>query len=365
VRIGIQHQRWTWRLPLERLLGGRRPAPKPSARAQGSAVVECAVYRDGRRSSTRTFDFAAAYAEARQARAGFVWLGLFEPGRAEMADVARVFGLHELAVDDAVTADHRAKIDHYGEVTVIVLRTTGYVEHHELTDTSEVVQTGVVMMFIGPKFVITVRHGAPSALRQVRAGLQDRPRHLALGPWAVAHAVCDQIVDSYLDVSTLIETDLETLEEMIFARRASGGIEHVHQLKRELIEFKRAVTPLQRPLTSLIDDRAVPHALRSYLRDVNDTLARVVDRIGNLDDLLTSILQARLAQIAVDQNNDLRKIAAWGAIAASQTAIAGVYGMNFANLPALHWRYGYPLVFAVMVSVGVGLYVSFRRSGWL
>jgi magnesium transporter len=359
-----QHAKWSWRLPLELLLGRRRPTPQSSLRGEGSAVVECAVYRDGRR-RLRTQDYAAAYAQARQARGGFVWLGMFEPDRAEMADVARVFDLHELAVDDAVTADHRAKVDHYGDVTVIVLRTTGYVEHHELTDTSEVVQTGVVMMFIGDRFIITVRHGAPGALRELRSGLQDRRQQLALGPWAVAHAVCDQIVDSYVDVSNLIETDLETLEEMIFARRTAGGIEHVHQLKRELIEFKRAVVPLQRPLTALVDDRLVPPELRSYLRDVNDTLARVVDRIGNLDDLLTSILQARLAQIAVDQNNHMRKIAAWGAIAASQTAIAGIYGMNFPNIPELHWRYGYPLILTFMFSIGIALYFGFRRSGWL
>ncbi|NUT34112.1 MAG: magnesium and cobalt transport protein CorA [Hamadaea sp.] len=362
--LGVEQAKWSWRLPLDLLLGRARSTRPQPARVHSSAVVQCAVYRDGRKRS-HSDDYAVAYAQAARTRGGFVWLGLHEPTFAEMADVARVFGLHELAVDDALSADQRAKVSRYGDITFVVLRTTGYVDHHELTETSEVVQTGVIMMFVGPKFVITVRHGAPGALRAVRAALEQRPPRLAQGPWAVAHAVCDEVVKSYLDVAGLIEADLETLEEMVFARRARGGIAHVHQLKRELIEFKRAVVPLQRPLAQLADDSAVAPAQRAYLRDVSDTLSRVVDRVGNLDDLLTSILQARLAQIAVDQNNDMRKIASWGAIAASQTAIAGVYGMNFDSLPGLHSAYGLPIVFGVMLTTGVALYRSFRRSGWL
>jgi magnesium transporter len=223
------------------------------------------------------------------------------------------------------------------------------------------------MIFIGAQFVITVRHGAPGALGPVRADLDSQPERLAQGPWAVAHAVCDRLVDTYLEVSDAVEADLDALEEHVFGPPHAGGrIAHIYQLKRELMEFKRAVAPLQRPMAAIIEDRTlVPKEIRRYFRDVNDHLLRVVERITADDDLLNSILQARLAQVTVDQNNDMRKIAAWAAIAATQTAIAGIYGMNFTYMPELGWRYGYPGVLAIMLVSAIVLYRMFRRSGWL
>jgi magnesium transporter len=201
----------------------------------------------------------------------------------------------------------------------------------------------------------------------VRTELEAQPDQLSRGPWAVAHAVCDRLVDGYLDVSAALEADLDALEEHVFAPQAGGGrIAHIYQVKRELIEFKRAVAPLQRPMAAIIDDRTlVPKEIRRYFRDVNDHLLRVVERIAAYDDLLTSVLQARLAQVTMAQNNDMRKIAAWAAIAATQTAIAGIYGMNFDFLPELQWRYGYPGVLLFMLGCAVALYRVFRRSGWL
>jgi magnesium transporter len=254
------------------------------------------------------------------------------------------------------------------------LRTARYVEHEELTESSEVVETGDVMMFIGDHFIITVRHGDACRLGGVRAQLDERGDLLRHGPWAVAYAVYDLIVDIYLDVVGSIEDDIDAVEEVVFApehrvgrRGRSSRIQRIYQLKRELMEFKRAVLPLQRPLAGLVHREVVdlPKEIRRYFRDVLDHLTRASEQVVYFDDLLNSILQARLAQVTVDQNNDMRKIAAWAGIAAVWTAIAGVYGMNFQYMPELSWRYGYPIVLAVMLGASALLYRAFRRSGWL
>jgi magnesium transporter len=214
--------------------------------------------------------------------------------------------------------------------------------------------------------VITVRHGAPGALAPVRAKLEERRDLLVQGPWAVAYAVCDRMVDSYVEVANLVEEDLDAVEEQVFSRHSRGQIAHIYQLKRELVEFRRAVAPLQRPMAALIDDKElVPKEVRRYFREVYDHLLRTVERIATYDDLLNSILQARLAQVTVDQNNDMRKIAAWAAIAAVQTVIAGIYGMNFTYMPELGTRWGYPAVLALMLVSAVVMYRYYRRSGWL
>jgi magnesium transporter len=247
------------------------------------------------------------------------------------------------------------------------LRTTRYVEHQELTEYSEVVETGSVMMFIGEYFVITVRHGAPTALSEVRHDLEQKPDLLRQGPWSVAHAIYDRIVDSYVDCANAVELDLDALEESVFGRGAHGRIQRIYQMKRELVEFKRAVVPLQRPLDAIVAGRLpeVPKEIRRYFRDVNDHLTRTVEQVQSFDELLNSILQARLAQVTVEQNDDMRKIAAWAGIAAVWTAVAGIYGMNFRDIPELQWRYGYPGVLLVCLIASLVLYRFFRRRGWL
>jgi magnesium transporter len=333
-----------------------------------SAVVDCGLYVDGVRQAGH-LHYSDALAAARHGRNAFVWLGLHEPDEAEMTAVARAFGLHELAVEDAVEAGQRPKLEQFGEISFLVLRTARYVEHAELTETSEVVETGHVMLFIGPQFVVTVRHGDASCrLAPVRADLETKTDLLVNGPWAVAYAVTDRVVDLYVDVATAVEEDLDRLEEHVFSRQSHSRIQRIYQLKRELVEFKRAVMPLQRPLAALVspDERPpVPHEVRRYFRDVQDHLTRTAEQINSFDDLVNSILQARLAQVTVDQNNDMRKIAAWAAIAAVQTTIAGVYGMNFEHMPELHWKYGYAGILALMLGSAVVLYRYFRRSGWL
>jgi magnesium transporter len=285
-----------------------------------------------------------------------------------MAGIAAAYELHELAVEDAVKGSQRPKLEQFGDVSFLVLKTARYVEHAELTETTEVVETGQVMLFIGPQFVITVRHGDASRLAPVRADLEAKRELMRNGPWAVAYAVTDRVVDLYLEVADEVEADLDELEEGVFGRDTRGRIQRIYQLKREVVEFRRAVLPLQRPLALLTDfdrDADVPREVRRYFRDVQDHLTRTVDQVNSHDELLNSILQARLAQVTVDQNNDMRKIAAWAAIFAVQTAIAGIYGMNFEQMPELGWRYGYPGVLLLMLLVAVGMYRFFRRNGWL
>jgi magnesium transporter len=356
-----------WTKPVRQAVARIRPGDDeqaPVVEERSAWLVDCAVYAQGHR-LPGDVDLRRAPAVAERAD-GFVWLGVHDPSPADFAQVAEVFGLHELAVEEAVTTSHRPQIEHYGDVALFALRTTRYVEHPQLTETSEVVETGEVLIFLGARFVITVRHGAPGELSSVRADLEQRPDLLGLGPWSVAHAVCDRLVDSYLEVSDGFEADLDALEEDVFARATSDKIAHIYQLKRELMELRRAVAPLQRPLAAIVEDKTLlAKEIRRYFRDVNDHLLRVVERIASYDDLLNSLLQARLAQVSVAQNSDMRKIAAWAAIAAMQTAIAGIYGMNFDFMPELRWRYGYAGVLLVMIVAGYSLYRAFRRSGWL
>ncbi|MEU9505446.1 magnesium/cobalt transporter CorA [Micromonospora sp. NPDC048170] len=339
--------------------------PAPSG-PQRSAVVDCALYVDGQR-QPGDCRYAEALAAARREEHGFVWLGLHEPELDEMTAIAATYGLHELAVEDAVKAQQRPKLEQFGEVSFLVLRTARYCEHAELTEHSEVVETGQVMLFIGPNFLISVRHGDACRLAPVRADLETKQDLLLQGPWAVAYAVTDRVVDLYLEVADRLEDDLDTLEADVFDRQSSGRIQRIYQMKRELVEFKRAVMPLQRPLMTLTAqmNRDVPKEIRRYFRDVQDHLSRTVEQVNSYDDLLNSILQARLAQVTVDQNNDMRKIAAWAAIAAVWTAIAGIYGMNFDVMPELGMTYGYPVVLALMLAISLALYRWFRRNGWL
>jgi magnesium transporter len=345
----------------------RAPAPKvaPPHPLLNNSVIDCALYVDGIREAGG-LPFPEAMAQAARNSRAFVWLGLHEPDAEEFGWVAEVFGLHELAVEEATATSARPKIERFGDHTRIVLRTARYVEHAELNEWSEVVETGHITVFIGPRFVVTVRHGAPGALTQVRTELEKHRAFLAQGPWSVAHAICDRLVDTYVEVADEVEEDVNRIEEAVFARQRSEHIAHIYQLKRELVEFRRAVVPLQRPMQALLDDRTeLPHGLRRYFKAVADHLNRVVDQINTQDELLNTVLQARLAQLTVEQNNDMRKIASWAAIAAVETLIVGVYGMNFDHMPELGWRYGYYGVLVVMGLAGVGVYRILRRSGWL
>ncbi|WP_394814520.1 magnesium/cobalt transporter CorA [Streptomyces chisholmiae] len=333
-----------------------------------AAVVDCAVYRDGlRRPAPR--DPAAAIGQARRRRGAFVWIGLHEPTEEELAGVAEQFGLHPLAVEDAVHAHQRPKLERYDDTLFMVLKTVRYVDHHELTATSEVVETGEVMVFVGADFVITVRHGEHGALGALRRSLEERPARLAKGPSAVLHAIADQVVDHYLEVAAAVRDDIDDIESAVFAdtRGSAAQVGRIYQLKREVLELKRAVAPLDRPLQQLSEASSglVHPEIRSYFRDVADHLNRVADQVTGYDALIDSILQANLAQVQATQNEDMRRITAWAAIIAVPTMVCGVYGMNFEHMPELRWRFGYPLVLVVIVTAIVLIHRGFRRNGWL
>ena len=349
----------------------RRPRPAgvpraaPSQRAGGgSPVVDCAVYVDGTRQ--QDVEPADALRVATEGK-GFVWLGLYEPTEAEFESIADGYGLHPLAVEDAVYAHQRPKLDSYDDSVFMVLKTARYVEHDQLTATSEVVSTGEVMVFLGPHYVITVRHGNHGGLKDLRASLERQTDLLCQGPAAVLYAVADLVVDHFVDVATAVEEDVEELEVSVFSPERTDDIGRIYQLKRELMELRRAVTPLDNPLNTLAERQLdiVPAEMRSYFRDVQDHTLRVRDQIGSLDELLSSILQASLARTSLADNEDMRKISAWAGIIAVPTAIAGIYGMNFTHMPELTTTWGYPVVLLVMLAACWLLYRGFKSSGWL
>ncbi|MFJ3227482.1 magnesium and cobalt transport protein CorA [Streptomyces sp. NPDC086783] len=351
-------------------LARRRPRvdlSHPARSPLGSAVVNCVTYKDGARIPGGR-DLVDAVKEVRKHDDGFVWLGLHEPTEREFAGIAELFELHPLAVEDAVHAHQRPKVERYDETLFAVFKTVCYVEHTELTATSEVVDTGEIMVFVGHDFVITVRHGRHGSLGPLREALEADPEQLAKGPAAVLHAIADHVVDEYLTVADAVHGDIDQVETDVFAEngaRADPG--RIYQLKRELLELKRAVAPLGRPLLDLASRpmRVIDPEIQAYFRDVSDHLLRVTEQIAAFDELLNSILQAHLAQVTVAQNEDMRKITAWAAVVAVPTMVCGVYGMNFDHMPELHWRYGYELIIGVISVACLALYRGFRRNGWL
>ncbi len=329
-------------------------------------VVDCAVYIDGKRLEGR-WNHREAIEEVRRREEGFVWVGLHEPDAEQIDDIAEVFGLHPLAVEDAVHAHQRPKIERYDDMLFSVFKTMRYVAHASPTTANEIVESGELMCFVGRDFVVTVRHGQHSGLRRVRRMLEEDPEHLALGPAVVLHAVADHIVDAYLDVSAAVEGDIDTIEAEVFAPYSELGADQIYLMKREVLELRRAVQPLAAPLRRLTEGYSplVPTDVRSYFRDVDDHLATVAERVAQFDELLTTLVDAVLAKITLRQNNDMRKITAYAALLAVPTMFAGIYGMNFDHMPELHWTYGYPLVIVVILVICAGLFRTFRRNHWL
>jgi magnesium transporter len=323
-------------------------------------IVDCALYRNGKRDAP-VEDLSDALEAARAEQDAFVWIGLHEPDAAELDHVAAELSLHPLAVEDAVNAHQRPKVEEYEGSLFVVLKTALY------DDSSSTIAIGEVMLFLGDGFVVTVRHGANKALSDVRHRLESEPHLLGCGPTAVLYAVADRVVDDYTDVALELERDIDEVEEAVFSNRGGTDAQRIYNLKREVIEFRRGLRPLVEPMQRLASDQVptVHKDMQPFLRDVADHISRVVDQIDNFDDLLTSVLNANLAQVTVRQNSDMRRISAWVAILAVPTMIAGIYGMNFAHMPELEWRYGYPMALALMLAICTALYRAFKRSGWL
>ena len=291
----------------------------------------------------------------------FVWVGLHDPTQDEMEEVARRFGLHELAVEDAEHAHQRPKIEDYGDSLFLVLKTARY------HDESETVHFGEIDVFIGPGYIVHVRHGEGSGLRGARERLQDRPDLLKEGPAAVVWAILDQVVDDYMPVVQGIDDDIEEVEASVFDPEAPAPTQRIYFLKREVIEFHRAVWPLLAPLES-IERGAFPQIgeqLRRFLRDVADHARRVDETVTSQRELLTSVLEANLALVSVNQNEVVKKISAYAALIGVPTLIASIYGMNFEHMPELDSKLGYPLALLGMVLVAAVLFAVLRRARWL
>jgi magnesium transporter len=292
---------------------------------------------------------------------------MHEPEHRQLAELGTVFGLHPLTLEDAANSRQRPKLERYDDVLFLSMRTLAYVESDERDEGGDVVETGSVMVFLGEHFVITVRHGRHASMSGLRLRLEADPHQLALGPSAVLHAVADKVVDDYLAVVDAVNEDIEEIENSVFASRVPADIERIYQLKRDVIEMKRTVSPLAIPLRELAGRprRLVNPEIREYFRDVEDHLARVREQVQSFDELLSSILQAGLARLSVSENEDMRKISAWVAIAAVPTMIAGIYGMNFDLMPELRQSWGYPAVLLLMATACGSLYHGFRRNRWL
>lgn len=323
-------------------------------------IVDCAVYRRGQRSGEPA-DFSDALDEIRGEDGAFLWAGLYAPSMDELSHVAAEFGLHPLAVEDAVKAHQRPKLEVYEDSLFVVLKTLRYVE------ATSAIETGEIMLFIGEGFVVTVRHGEGNPLDGVRRRLEKDEDVLRCGPCAVLYAVCDAIVDSYAAIALDVATDLEQLEAAVFSPERRNEAERIYSLKREVLEFRRAVLPLAEPAARLSQSEVpfVAAETRPFFRDVYDHVMRVGEQVEAFDRLLSDILSANLAQVGVRQNEDMRRISAVVAILAAPTMIAGIYGMNFDHMPELRHEWGYPAALGLMLVTCATLYRYFRRSGWL
>jgi magnesium transporter len=320
-------------------------------------IVDCAAYEDGkRRAGSLSLGQAGKLAEE---TGTFVWLGVVEPDAAEFEAIAAEFGLHELAVEDAVRAHQRPKVEEYGETIHVVLKTARYV------DPEEVIEVGEVSVFVAPGFIITVRHG-DADLAPVRKRLEQRFDLLAKGPGAVLYAIADHVVDRYMEAGHGFDEDVREVELQVFGE-GQNPTQRIYKLGREVLEFQAASAPLAEALEQLCraDSAVIPEGLHEYFRDVEDHLRRVSTRIENFRQLLDSALEANLTQVSMRQNEDMRKISAWVAIAVVPTMVGGIYGMNFEHMPELAWRYGYPTVLAVILTICLLLYWRFKRAGWL
>jgi magnesium transporter len=322
-------------------------------------IVDCAVYESGvRRPGTVDLDDALESAGDPNA---FVWIGVFEPTADEFDELTKEFDLHELAVEDAIRAHQRPKLEVYGDSLFCVLKTARY------DDESETVDFGELQVFVGHSFVVSVRHGHASPLADVRRQLEQKPELLRHGPISVLHAIVDRVVDDYEPVLDGIDNDVSEIEADVFTQEHQNPAERIYMLKREVLDFHRHTKPFAESLRRLALC-SVPHAhpaLAEYFRDVEDHLLRVVSEVENLREILADALNANLAQVSVRQNQDMRQISAWVAIAAIPTVVGAIYGMNFDFMPELEHPLGYPLVLAVTALACVLLYRKFKAAGWL
>jgi magnesium transporter len=358
----------------EHSMDPRATAPDAPPTAVSDSVVDIATYRDGKRVASPP-TIADAYRALLREPDAMAWIGLYRPSEAQVLAAADEFGLHELAVEDAIVAHQRPKLDRYGDTLFVVLRAARYL------DDVEEVDFGEIHLFVGPNFVLTVRHSQSPDLGAVRRRMEDDPDLLRLGPEAVLYAILDSVVDGYAPVVAGLQNDIDEIETEVF-RGDPKVSQRIYELSREVVEFQRATRPLLGMLEALatgFDKYHTDDELKRYLRDVVDHATIVAERVDGfrqaLGDILTVnatlVAQAqneemrRLTETSNIQNEEVKKVSAWAAILFAPTLIGTVYGMNFDHMPELHWLLGYPFALALMVLTSVGLYAIFKRRGWL
>ncbi|MER6464887.1 magnesium and cobalt transport protein CorA [Streptomyces sp. NPDC001288] len=376
-RTGRSTRRSVWRraLPPDQDTA-ELPEPDSAAAPSGEppSVVEAALYRDGVRMSTPA-TLAETYRELREQPAGMAWIGLARPTSDELLSLAAEFDLHPLAVEDAMEAHQRPKLERYGETLFVVLRAARYLDAPEEVDFAE------LHVFVGPDFVITVRHGAAPDLSAVRHRMEDSPDLLGLGPEAVLYAILDAVVDGYVPVVEGVQNDIDEIETEVF-RGDPEVSRRIYELSRETVEFQRATRPLVGMLHSLIAGFAkydTDEELQRYLRDVADHVTHISERVDGFRQALTEILTVNatlvtqqqnaemraLAEAGFEQNEEIKKISSWAAILFAPTLVGTIYGMNFEHMPELGWTFGYPFAIGLMGIVCASLYVIFKRRDWL
>lgn len=325
-------------------------------------IVDSALYRGGVRVQLGCdiSDLATVRAEIKDDR-DFVWVGLHHPSSDELDEVAKEFDLHPLAVEDALHAHQRPKLEHYDNMLFLVLKTLWYV------DAEDAVETGEINLFIGSDYIVSVRHGEGMELRSTRTHLEERAAILQHGPTAVVYKVCDTVVDGFVQVAKALEIDVDEVEASVFSPERTNDSVRIYTLKREIAEVRRAVLPLRDPLRRAAGGvvEGLSEAAAPYFRDVLDHQAVVTEMIDTLDSLLSTAFDAHLARVSVQQNEDMRKISAGVGLVALPTMIAGIYGMNFDHMPELHWLLGYPMAVGLMALSSLGAWIFFKKSGWL
>jgi magnesium transporter len=324
-----------------------------------SGVVNCAAYAEGRRVADLKIE---GISEALKRDDRFVWIGLHEPEEALLKQVQAEFGLHDLAVEDALRAHQRPKLERYDDSLFVVMRTA------RMNAAAKRIEFGETHIFVGPRYVVSVRHGSSLSYAEVRARCESTPALLSQGPGFVLYALMDFIVDQYFPIVDGLEDELEGLEGEIFGEAFSRETTtRIYQLKRDLLELKRAASPLVDVCNRLTryDADLIPEDTRPYFRDIYDHVIRINEMVDMLRELLTTALEANLSLISVSQNEAMKRLTGWAAIIAVPTMVAGIYGMNFKMMPELEWPWGYPVVMAVMVGACGFLYYRFKRAGWL
>ncbi|MFF1344219.1 magnesium and cobalt transport protein CorA [Streptomyces sp. NPDC058290] len=353
---------------------GPKPAPAPAPPPNHRSVIDSAVYRDGRRIASPA-TLAETFRRLRDEPDGMAWIGLHRPTEPELHSLAAEFNLHELAVEDALEAHQRPKLERYGDTLFVVLRAARYL------DAPEEVEFGELHIFVGPDFLITVRHGAAPDLSAVRRRMEETPELLSLGPEAALYAILDAVVDGYAPVVAGVQNDMDEIETEVF-RGDPEVSRRIYELSREMVEFQRATRPLVGMLHALMAGFAkygTDEELQRYLRDVADHVTHTSERVDGFRQALTEILTVNatlvsqqqnaemraLAEAGFEQNEEIKKISSWAAILFAPTLVGTIYGMNFEYMPELHWAAGYPFAILLMAVVCTSLYVIFKKRDWL